>query len=297
MPTWLQGPDDEALRRGVLRRHRREVLGVGVGEAVEPPGRHRDRDVRVLGPVAGVVVHLAGPPVVVGAARRVVLERLVEGGDVPERQLALAVRPAPHQLPEVPQVVPDLLLLLEVAGHVLRVGGVDVERPEHVQLHRPALARLVVEHVGRHGVRPDRRQVGRALERGAHLDDRGVGAADHAGAAVAPGLGGDPLDRVVGVLAGVRRRAVEVLLRPLRAVAVAHVLEHDRVAVRDEEVGDLGVAALALVVRRDADDRRPAAGDELAVAGRPVEVGREPDAVPRRDHHVLRDDDAVLRAH
>src|SRR5207248_6751069 len=108
-----------------------------------------------------------------------------------------------------------------------------------------------------------------------------------------PRPGRDPLDRVVAVLAGVRRRAVEVLLRPLRTVAVAQVLEDDRVAVRHEEVGDLGVAALRLVVRRQADDRREAAVDEVAVAGRAVDVGREQDAVPHLHHHVLAHRDPV----
>ena len=39
--------DDEPLRRLVLRRHRREVLAVGVREGVEPAGRVRARDVGV----------------------------------------------------------------------------------------------------------------------------------------------------------------------------------------------------------------------------------------------------------
>ena len=112
--------------------------------------------------------------------------------------------------------------------------------------------------------------------------------ADRADAAGRPALLGDPLDRVVAVLALVRRRGVEVLARALGAVAVAAVLEADGVAVRDEEVGDLDVALVGLVVRRAAEDRRIAPLDELAVARGPVDVGREPDPVPHRHHHVLR---------
>ena len=288
--------DDQPLRRRVLSRHRREVLGVGVGEAVVPAGRHRRRDVGVLVPEAREVVLLLRPPLVVGPARAVVLERLVERRDLPQRELALVPRPLPEELPQVAEVVPHLLLPDRVALHLLRVGGVDVERPEHVQLHRAALARLVVVRVRRRDVGPDRGQVRRTLERRPDLRDAGVRAADHSGAAVAPRPGRDPLDRVVAVLAGVRRRAVEVLLRPLRTVPVAQVLQHDRVAVRHEEVGDLRVAALRLVVWRQAHDRREAAVDEVALAGRAVDVGREQDAVPHLDHHVLAHRDPVAHA-
>src|SRR5439155_24611889 len=104
---------------------RREVLGVGVRERVVPAGRDRRRDVGVLVPEASEVVLLLRPPLVVGAARAVVLERLVEGRDVSERQLALVPGPAPEELPQVAEIAPHVLLLGRVALHLLRVGSVD----------------------------------------------------------------------------------------------------------------------------------------------------------------------------
>ena len=79
-------------------------------------------------------------------------------------------------------------------------------------------------------------------------------------------------------------------------MAVAQVLEDDGVAARHEEIGDLGVAALPLVVGRHADDRGVAAGDELAVARRAVDVDRQADPVPHLHQHVLRDDDPVAHS-
>jgi hypothetical protein len=60
-----------------------------------------------------------------------------------QRGLALAVGRLPEEAREPGQVGPDLRLLLGVVGDVLGVLRVNEERPEHVQLHRAALARLV----------------------------------------------------------------------------------------------------------------------------------------------------------
>ena len=212
---------------------------------------------------------------------------------MPERGLAALPRRRAEELPQVAQVLPDVLPLARVAAHVLGVLGVDEERPEHVPLHRAALAALVLEAVRRHDVGPDRGQVRRALERGAHLRDRAVGAADGADPAVRPRLRGDPLADVVAVPAGVRGGGVVVDARGLGAVAVAQVDQHDVVAFRHEEVGDLGVALVGLVVRGVEHDRREAPLDEVPVARGPVDVEGEPDAVPHRHHHVLRHDDPV----
>ncbi len=251
----------------------------------------------MLVPELRVVVLDPVPVVVVGAARVVVDERVLEGRHVPQGGLAPPPRRRAEELPQVAQVVPDVLLLLRVVAYVLRVLRVDEERPEHVLLHRPALAALVLEAVGGHHVRPDRRHVRRALERGAHLGDRGVGASDGADAAVRPRLRADPLADVVAVPPGVRRGGVVVDAGRLRAIAVAQVDQHDVVALRDEEVGDLAVALVGLVVRSVEHDRREAAVDEAPVARRPVDVEGEPHAVPHRNHDVLRQDDPVLRAH
>ena len=85
-------PDDQPLRRLVLRRHRREVLGVGVGEAVIPARRECSRDVGMLVEITREVVVLALPELVVLAARVVVEERLLERGRVPQRQLSFLPR-------------------------------------------------------------------------------------------------------------------------------------------------------------------------------------------------------------
>src|SRR4029078_2894181 len=88
-----------------------------------------------------------------------------------QRELALPEGELPEELAEMLQVLPDLELLVPVVRDVLRMLCVDEESPEHVELHRAALARLVLERVGRHDVRPDRGEVRRALEGRADLRD------------------------------------------------------------------------------------------------------------------------------
>ncbi len=242
---------------------------------------------------SGVVVLDPAPVLVVGTARVVVEQRVLERWHVPERRLAARPRRRLEELAEVAKVVPDVLLLLRVVGDVLRVLGVDEERPEHVLLHRAALTALVLEAVRRHDVRPDRRQVRRRLERRAHLGDGGVGAADGADPAVRPRLRRDPLADVVAVTTGVRRGGVVVDARRLGAVAVAQVDQHDVVALRNEVVGDLAVPLVGLVVGGVEHDRREAPLDEVPVARGPVDVEGEPHAVSHRDHDVLGQDDPV----
>ncbi len=292
-PHVAPGADHEALRRAVLPRHRREVVCIRPCPRVEPARRDRHRHVCVLVEVSGEVALDPRPPVVVGAARVVVDQRLLERRHEAQRGLPALPRRGPEELTEVPQVVPDLLRERGVVEHLLGVLGMDEQRPEHVALHRAALAGAVRVVVRRHDVRPDRRQVRRPLERRADLHLAGVRAADGADAAVAPRLGGDPLDDVVAVVAGVRRRRMEVRARALGAIAVAHVDEHDGVAARDEEVGDLRVTLRRLVVRRVEHDRREAALGEAFAASRTIDVERQPNAVPHGDHDVLRNDDAV----
>ena len=101
--------DHEPLRRRVLCRHRGEVVGVGPGPRVEPARRDGHRDVGVPVEVGGEVALDARPPVVVGAARVVVDQRLLERRDETQRRLAALPRRRPVELAQVPQVVPDLL--------------------------------------------------------------------------------------------------------------------------------------------------------------------------------------------
>ena len=288
--------DDQPLRRRVLLRHRGEVLGVRVRKAVVPAGRERAGHVRVPVVVGREVVRLLRPVVVVRAARRVVEERLLERRRVAQRELALPEGELPEELAEMLEVLPDLELLVPVARDVLRVLRVDEERPEHVELHRAALARLVLEGVGRDDVRPDRGEVRRALEGRADLRDPRVRRADGADAPVRPRLGRDPLDRVVAVLALLTRDGVEVVAGAVASVPIAQVLEAHRVPVRDEEVGDLGVALVRAVVGRAAEDRRKASLGPVALARGPVDVRRELDPVARPHAHVLRQHDPVAHA-
>ena len=296
MPTWLQGPITSRWGAVVLRGHGGEVLAVGGRERVVPARRERARNIGVLGPEPGVVVLDPAPVLVVGSARVVVDQRVLERRHVAECRLAPLPRRRPEELPEVLQVLPHVGHLARVVAHVLRVLRVDEERPEHVPLHRAALAALVLEAVRRHHVGPDRGQVRRALERGPYLRDRAVGAADGADPAVRPRLGCDPLADVVAVATGVRRGGVVVDARRLRAVAVAQVDQHDVVALRDEVIGDLGVPLVGLVVRRVEHDRREPPLDEVPVTCGPVDVEGELHAVPHRHHHVLRHDDPVGQA-
>ena len=75
--------------------------------------------------------------------------------------------------------------------------------------HDPAVVGGLVEVVVAPGDE-DRLEVGRALSSGVHLHRGEVGDSHHAHVAIAPGLFGDPLDEVVGVLAE-RHTAVVVV--------------------------------------------------------------------------------------
>ena len=296
-PDMAPGTDDEACRCGVLRRHGHEVLGIGCRKRVIPAGRKSHRDVGMLPPVPRVVVLDPIPVRVVGAARVVVQQGILERRHVPQGRLTALPRGRPEELPQVAKIVPDILLLLRFVRDLPRILRVDEERPEHVLLHRTALAALVLEAVRGNDIRPDRRQVWRALECGAHLGDRSVRAPDGSDPPVRPGLSCDPLTDVVSVAAGVGGGGVVVDARRLRAVAVTEVDQHDVVSLRDEGVRDLAVALVRLVVRSVEHDRGEAALDEGPVARRPVDVERETDVVAHRHHDVLRQDDPVLCAH
>ncbi len=83
-------------------------------------------------------------------------------------------RRRPEMVPEVAEVLPDLILEFGTITDFLGVLGVDEHRPEHVQLHGSALPSLMLEAVRRDHIRPDRRQVGWSLQGRPHLGDGGV---------------------------------------------------------------------------------------------------------------------------
>ncbi len=207
--------DHQPHRRGLQAGHGREVVGVGADVGVVPAAGHRHRDVGMLRPEGGEVVLDTLPVGVQRPARGVVDQRVFQVRRVAQRGLAALPGRGPEQLAQPPQVGPDIGHLRRVAPHLLVVLGVDEQRPEHVLLHRPALAALVVEAVGGHDVGPHRAQRGRGLDRRAHLRHRRVGTAHGPHAPVAPGLRGDPLADVGAVAPGVRRGDVEIDTRGL----------------------------------------------------------------------------------
>ena len=218
--------------------------------------------------VRGVVALDAGPPRVVCAARRVVDQRLLERRHVPERHLNALPRGRPEELPQIAHVVPDVLLLAGIVRDLLRVLRVDKECPEHLPMHRAALARAVRVVARRDDVRPDRGEVRRPFDRRANLHLPGVGAADGTDPAIRPRLLRDPLHDVVPIAARVWRSGIEVGAGALRAVAVAHVDEHHDVSTGHEEVGDLDVPVRRLVVRGVTHDRgEPPAGKRAVGPG------------------------------
>ena len=202
--------EHEPLRIGVLRGHGRRVVGVRSSPRVEPPRRNCHGNIGVTVEVRGVVALYAGPPRVVCAARRVVDQRLLERQHVPERHLTALPRGRPEELPQIAHVVPDVLLLAGIVRDLLRVLRVDEERPEHLPLHRAALARAVRVVARRDDVRPDRGEVRRPFDRRANLHLPGVGAADGTDPAIRPRLLRDPLHHVVPIAARVWRSGMEV---------------------------------------------------------------------------------------
>ena len=154
----------------------------------------------------------------------------------------------------------------------------------------------------------DRLQVRRALGRGQHLHRPEVRDADHADIAVAPGLFGDPLDEVVGVLA--QRHATGVVVADVlatRSAAAAQVADHVHVAVLDDARDVAGLDA-PVPHRARAPLRRRREGQRLQflavgaqrnergprfVIGAGVGVGDEGDAVAHRYFEVLADGDLL----
>ena len=287
------GADHQPLRGAVLGRHGREVLGVGGRERVVPAGRQGGRYVGVLAPVPGVVVLDAVPVGVVAAPGVIVDQRVLQRGHMAQCGLPALPGRGAKQLAQVAQVVPDVLLLARVIGDLAGVLGMDEQRPEHVLLHRAAFAALVLVAVGGHHIGPDGSQVRRAFQRGAHLGDRGVGAANRADASVRPWLPGYPFADVVTIAAGMRRGGMEILPRRLGAVAVAQVDQHHVVAPGHKEVGDLAVALVRLVVWRVQHDRRETALGEGPLQRRAVDVEGQPHTIAHGDHDVFRQHNAV----
>ena len=138
----------------------------------------------------------------------------------------------------------------------------------------PALAVVGGAGDGRH-----RLQVGWGVGGELVLVGAEVGLADDADVAIAPGLLGDPLDRVVAVGAFGQVGGVVAL----GAEAAAAVLGDERVAKTNPEVGArVGAATGATTVGRARQDRGEGAG-----AGRAVDIALQLHAVAHRSHDVF----------
>src|SRR5262245_10964922 len=113
-------------------------------------------------------------------------------------------------------------------------------------------------------------------ERSLPLHDPPIGATDHADLAVAPGLGGDPVERIVAIGA----LLMEWIELAFRRVAPADVLHHHDVSAIDESLV-AGRDRHTLVVWSALEDHWRAQfsrGKEY--------VGGQAHSVAHRDHHV-----------
>ncbi len=196
------------------------------------------------------------------------------------------------------------------------VGAGDLRGDELVEGERgdAALVEGLTVEVGRALPGGDALQVGRALGRDAPLVHGDAGVAGHAHVAVAPGLGAQPLDEVVAVLAVLMGEHVDVALG---VAGAAHVDVGDGVAlvapverVGGLELGGLGhghgrhahdlplahAVAGALAEPRPGDDRGNLGTlDDVAVlvqVARAEDVGVDLAAVTHDDFLVLHADDA-----
>ena len=219
-------------------------------------------------------MHSRCPELVVGAAVVVVEERLFQvRHDAPAASGPgwNGIARSSSRMSRRPSQID--LLGGRVVADLLGVLGVQEQGPEHVQLHRPALAGLVVVAVGR-----ARRRARCAVRCGGRSRAARVCTSP---ANELPTMPTRPFDQRLARRSTrpCRSRRVpscslatwKYSPAPLGAVAAAQVLQHGDVAARREEVGDLDVAPVGLVVGGAAEDRRetaPAAARRLGPAGR-----------------------------
>ena len=170
------------------------------------------------------------------------------------------------------------LRVVEIAEHEAErpvVGEPELERAAAVGPLAVVVARRLAHELGD--------QVGRTGRRQPVLGDARVRAADRADLAVAPRLGGHPLDRVVAVAVRAPAVVAEGVEVALRLEASAHVLDHDRVAVVAVDLrrpeADLG---RALLVVRGALEQ----GREGPAAVGQVDVRVQDRPIPHRDRNV-----------
>lgn len=234
------------------------------------------------------IVAFKPPELVVSPPAIVVQHRLFQVGNRRQRGASRLERrppdPVPHPLHALQHPLPGRRVVLDFLG----VIGMQEEGPEHVELHGPAPAHLVGVAVCRADVGPDGPQVGRAVEGHMGLDQGQMGAAHGAHPAVRPGLGRNPLHRVVAVGSGRFVDGVEILARSLGSVPAAQILQHQHEPSRGEAVGHfVDEPFRLLVVGGSHQQGRKRPRQHLSGAGRPVDVCRQAHPVPHGDHQIL----------
>ncbi len=118
---------------------------------------------------------------------------------------------------------------------------------EHVRPQRPSGVHPVEINVVVGRAHHQRLQVRRVFDANLPLNHAPVGVPPHADAAIAPGLGGDPFDHVVGVV--LLLFGVDVLARTSGVAGAADVVVDDRIAAFGEVARSVrGVAILLFLV-------------------------------------------------
>jgi hypothetical protein len=207
--------------QAVPKRHRPDAQ---VEVAIHHEGRDAD---------AGIVSRRQGaflPPGVEGRVRQGVLE-VLEEGPFQRTSCGRADRPRSHALQH---------LCLCQDGHdagearAELVQRVDLQQAGPVQCVLPpegtAAIRDLAEEIDAGNRGRDAAQMRRACGRGGQLGHGHIAAAIHADGTAAPGLRGDPLDRVETVATLVRRIEAEFAFTLADA---ADLLDHDRIARLD----------------------------------------------------------------
>ena len=273
---WTHGP---TIRRWASRAGRRARVGAQADEVLERAGQE---DVEPAAQVDDGRVDLAvlvgdvpAPPerAVVGVGQEVVVPVVQAppsglgwsgSSPVPARQLRQGL--VEHALPA--------RVLLGTARQPGQVVAGPPERPlEHEgQLEGAAAVDPLGVVVGRGLADVHGAQVRRASRGQPVLGRAGVGAADGADVAVAPGLGGHPLHGVVAVAVLAPAVVVEGDEVALGGEAAAHVLDDDGVALGGEEGrrADLALGGVVLAVGGALEE-----GRERARALGQVDVGVE----------------------
>ena len=286
--------DEDVLVLPPHAHHRLVSVADRARVPVEPAHDPENRHVRVR---LEVLVHAQSrlPPEV---AVVVVVEVELEGGLLVGRRQAerrLSAPPRDARGP-VEEGLPGPHLVDRLGDLRVRPRLVPVRRDGQNPLQQPQTQGAAALHAVGVGVRRSlvgdhRLEAGRVQRRGLELDPRLVRHAVRPHLAVAGGVPGDPLDRVVAVLR-LLHEGEEVAPR---VEAPPTVLDDGDVPVAREEHRVVDGDRAHLVVRSPREDGGERLLQRDAVHGRQVEIRHEVEAVPHGDRHVLHDDDIPVR--